>query len=90
LVSENGLVDCVSQLARKVPLSLLRMDIEEDEKEMQIRARNATMSHFVYGDGIPGVQALEDERAMREQASMAAMEGAMSFGLTDVLGGLDG
>ena len=90
LVSENGLVDCVSQMARKVPLSLLRTDIEEDEKEMQIRARNAVMSRFIYGDGIPGVQALEDERAMREMASMAALDGAQSFGLTDVLGGLDG
>lgn len=90
LVMENGLVDCVSQMARKVPMSLLRTEIEEDEKEMQIRARHATMSHFVYGDDMPGVQVLEDEKAMRERASWAAMESAQSFGLTDILGGLDG
>ena len=89
LVRENGIVDAISQMARRIPMSLFRAEIDDDEAELQIKRRQAVMSHFVYGmDG--GMNELEQRREQEQIAHMAAMERATSFGLTDVLGGLDG
>ena len=88
LVTENGLVDCISRLAAKVPVSLMRAEIDEEEAEMQIQRRHQIMSQFVYGQG--GVDELETRREQEMAASAMAMQGIDNMGLTDILGGLDG
>ena len=89
LVIENGIVDCVSRLAAKVPASLMRAEIDDEEKELQIQRRNDVMSQFVYGQQ-GGVDELETRRAQENAAQAAAMASIDNLGLTDILGGLDG
>jgi hypothetical protein len=89
LVVENGIVDCVSRLAAKVPASLMRAEIDDEEKELQIQRRNDVMSQFVYGQQ-GGVDELETRRAQENAAQAAAMASIDNLGLTDILGGLDG
>ena len=89
LVVENGIVDCVSRLAAKVPASLLRAEIDDEEKELQIQRRNDVMSQFVYGQQ-GGVDELETRQAQERAAQAAAMASIDKLGLTDILGVLDG
>ena len=89
LVVENGIVDCVSRLAAKVPASLMRAEIDDEEKELQIQRRNDVMSQFVYGQQ-GGVDELETRQAQERAAQAAAMASIDNLGLTDILGGLDG
>ena len=88
LVRENGIVDCISRLAAKVPISLLRSDIDDEEKDLQIRRRHDMMAQFIYGQ--QGVEALEDRKRQEAMATEAAMQSVNNLGLTDILGGLDG
>ena len=88
LVRENGILDCISRLACKVPVSLMRSEIEDEEIEMQIQRRNAIMSQFVFGQ--QGVNELEERRSQEMAAHRAAMASIDTMGLTDILGGLDG
>ncbi len=88
LVEENGIVDCISHLAARVPISLWRAEIEEEEVELQIRRRHAMMDHFVYHQG--GVDELESRQRKEREAQAAAMASVDNLGLTDILGGLDG
>ena len=91
LVSENGIVDAISRLTAKVPVSLMRAEIEEDEMEAQRRRSGAMAYHFVHGFGqVEGLADAEKASREREQAHHAAMEKVMNVGLTDILGGLDG
>lgn len=91
IVPESGILDCVSRMSRMTPWSLFRTEIEEDEKELQIRARQATMAHFVYGgQESGGRQELSDRDLRMREAHAAAMMRVDTGGLTDILGGLDG
>jgi hypothetical protein len=58
--------------------------------EAQRRHHDAMAYHFVHGYGREGMAEAEKQQRERELASAAAMERAMSVGLTDILGGLDG
>lgn len=91
LVPENGIVDCISRLAAKVPISQMRQEIEDEELEALRRQSDMVAYRFVHGYGSPaGLSEAEKQKREREEASNAAMERAMSVGLTDILGGLDG
>jgi hypothetical protein len=91
LVPENGIVDCISRLAAKVPISQMRQEIEDEEIEALRRQNDLIAYQFVHGYGRPaGLSEAEKQKREREEASNAAMERAMSVGLTDILGGLDG
>jgi hypothetical protein len=90
LTSGNGIVDCISRMTRKIPVSLFRKELEDEEAEMQVRRRHNVMAHFVYGDDA-GIQELEDRKAQEAEAHRRAFERTNTFqGLTDTLGGLDG
>jgi hypothetical protein len=89
LVPENGILDCISRLASKVPMSLMRSEIEDDEKELQIRRAQETMWQMVYGQQ-EGVNALSEQQQREAEAHAAAMSSLDHLGLTDILGGLDG
>lgn len=91
LVRENGIVDCISRLAAKVPISLMRQEIEDEETEMLLKRRHEMMFHFVYGaDQGAGLGELESRQRQEQEAHAAAMQAIDNIGLTDILGGLDG
>ena len=92
LVRENGIVDCMSRLSAKVPLSLMRQEIADEEAQEQIRHRHLMMAHFVYGgmERDAGIAAMEEKKRKEREAHDAAMRNIGSLGLTDILGGLDG
>ena len=88
---ENGIVDAISRLAAKVPVSLMRSEIADEEMEGQRRVAEAAAFAFVHGYGRgEGMAEAERQQRERELASAAAMERALSSNLTDILGGLDG
>ena len=89
LVRENGIVDAISRLAAKVPVSLMRQEIEDEEAEMHLRRRQELMYHYVYGAG-EGLAELESKRRREQEAHAAAMQSIDNIGMTDILGGLDG
>jgi hypothetical protein len=91
LVRENGIVDCLSRLAAKVPVSLMRAEIEEEELEAQRRLVDQQAYAYVHGFGRgEGLSEAERRQKQMAEASAAAMERTMSVGMTDILGGLDG
>jgi hypothetical protein len=85
LISENGIIDSISRLAIKIPVSLLRTEIDDEELEAQRKRRMNMESAMVFGAA--GQQAME-EQAMRDRMAMAAPRN--SYGMPDILGGLDG
>jgi hypothetical protein len=90
LVRENGIVDCISRLGAKVPVSLMRQEIEDEEMEAQRRRNEMMASHFVHGYGqVEGLAEAEKQKRERDAAQLA-MESSLNIGLTDILGGLDG
>lgn len=85
LILENGLLDAVSRLSIKIPVSLLRQEIDAEEVEAQRKRRMKLESEMAWG------QAAMDEQAARQRlTNIAGMAPRNSFGLPDVLGGLDG
>jgi hypothetical protein len=89
LVRENGIVDAISRLAAKVPVSLMRQEIADEEAEQQRRRADALMYHFVYGPQ-EGLAEMETKRRREQEAHAAAMQRIDNIGLVDMLGGLDG
>lgn len=88
LIPENGIVDCISRLAAKIPVSVLRQEIEDDEKERQTQRYQSLLWQHIYGN-MGGMQELEESQ-QKEAASAAAWEATNTLGLTDILGGLEG
>lgn len=91
LIEENGIVDAISRLAAKVPISLMRSEIEDEESELQIRRHHESMFHHIYGSGRgEGLAELESRKRQEQEAHAAAMQSIDNMGLPDILGGLDG
>ena len=89
LVVENGIIDCISRIAGKVPLSLMRQEIDDEEEELQIRRRHDLQWQHIYGQ-MGGMEEVETQATQEEMAHAKAMERVNNLGLTDILGGLDG
>lgn len=87
LIQENGIIDSISRLALKLPVSLLRTELDEEEMEAQRKRRRQLESDMVFGSA--GVAAMEEQQ--RQQRMMNALSANRnSYGLPDCLGGLDG
>lgn len=88
LTGDNGIVDCISRLLQRIPLSVMRAQLTEEEVELQLRKReNAQWNAIFQQRGMPVV----DERArQRAQATVVALERTNEFGLPALPGGLDG
>ena len=89
LVSENGIVDCISRLLQRVPLSLMRAQLSEEEIQAQLRRReSAQFNHVFQQRGMPVVN---EEARQKAQATVVAFERAAEYAMLPPLpGGLDG
>jgi hypothetical protein len=89
LIQENGIIDGIAKLTQRVPLSLVRSQMDEDELELQIRRRESAQFNAVFAQhGMPAVDELARQRAA---ATVQAMESAGETAMFPPLpGGLDG
>lgn len=91
LVEENGIMDAISRLSAKIPISLMREEIDDEEAELQLRRKHEQMFYHVYGAGRgEGLAELESRKRQEQEAHALAMQAIDNMGLPDVLGGLDG
>jgi hypothetical protein len=88
LVQENGIVDCISKLAERVPISLLRANMTEAEIEYQREVReNAQWNAIFEQMGMPDIEEKERQQA---EATALAMNAVNDLGFPPLPGGLDG
>lgn len=88
LVEENGIIEAVSKLADRVPMSVLRSNMEDDELEIQRRRREDAMFHLHIN--VEGIEQVNEQIAQRTMAHEKAMQAATTWGLPPMPGGLDG
>lgn len=89
LVLENGILDCVSQLAQRVPLSIIRANISEEEIEFQSRRREDAQWNQIFRQ--TGMPVVEDsiEQVAQAKATLLSMD-RRNGGMPPLPGGLDG
>ena len=88
LADENGIIDCVSQFADLVPVSLMRAGIADYEIEtMRKRRDDAMLSQFLEQQGYDSA---DDRQRMATEAHLEAMSRTVTFGLPPLPGNLDG
>lgn len=88
LISENGIIDCISKLAEHVPMSLLRANMTEEEIEYQRRQRENEQWNQIFQQ--QGMAALDELERQKAEASIYAMDRINSYGMPPLPGGLDG
>jgi hypothetical protein len=89
LLQENGIVDCVGRATERVPYSLLRANMSEEEIETQRSRRENAQFNAIYGQ--MGMNAVNEESRRMAEASLMAMEAVKnSHGMAPLPGGLDG
>jgi hypothetical protein len=84
LVPENGLIDCISRLANKIPASLMNREISDEQKEIHRIQQGGALWHSVFGQG--GATVAEDAILTAPKATRPKN----SYGLRPMMGGLDG
>jgi hypothetical protein len=85
MVEQNGLIDTISRLALRMSISILQGEITEEQKAMYEKAQSLGAWGMIYGQG----GAVQMEEAI-QAAKMRAMKPSNSYGLPNMLGGLDG
>lgn len=89
LVTENGIVDCISRLLQRVPLSLMRAQLSEEEIQAQLRRRESAQYNHVFQQR--GMPVVNEEARQKAQATVVAFERASEYAMLPPLpGGLDG
>lgn len=88
LLQDNGIVDCISKLAERVPISLFRANMTEAEIEYQRQVREEAQWNAMFGQA--GLKAMDEEARMKAQATILAMESVNEHGFAPLPGGLDG
>lgn len=83
LIEQNGLVDTISRLVLKWPTSVLAGEVTAEQREMYRAAAEQNMFEVIYGAG----GRVEIEQALQQEQQPKATN---SYGLTPMLGGLDG
>jgi hypothetical protein len=88
LVEQNGIADCIAQLAGRIPESVWRANMEDEEIEAQRRrANDLQLSHVL---SIQGQNMLDEEARQKEAAHAAAMSQVVNQWYPPLPGGLDG
>jgi hypothetical protein len=94
LVEENGIVDCISRLSAKIPSTVMRDELEDEEIDLARRRREDMAYSMAFGqaeqDMLAGHAEMENRESMKANASRYAWDKANSFGLPPLPGGLDG
>ena len=85
VTEECGFPDVISRIATRMPLSILAGNISDSQREMREKAQKREQWESVYSHG--GAAAVEDAVLARLRAQGTARN---SYGLTPMLGGLDG
>ena len=84
MIPRNGIIDCISRLAARLPASTISKEITEEQKYIHDLNRDRAVWDQVYGQG--GYQVVEDV-IMQGPTSQPKKN---SYGLRPMLGGLDG
>lgn len=85
---ENGIIECISRLADRIPLSSLRANMEEEELEHYRRSRdNAFIQQHLNMQGMPTV---DEELQAKAKAQIQAMQETTTYRMPPLPGGLDG
>jgi hypothetical protein len=87
LVLENGILDCVSRCVDRVPWSILRSSLEDEELELQQRRQEEAAFNAIFRQ--QGMQVVDDEQRQRAEAHVLAMD-RTSYGFAPLPGGLEG
>lgn len=88
LVEENGIIECVSKFADRVPVSQMRANLEEEEIGYIRRRRDdALLNSMLQLQGMPAVEA---EAKAKVEAHLRAMQRADTWSMPALPGGLDG
>jgi hypothetical protein len=84
MIDQNGLVDCISRLALRIPVSTFQGHVTAEQRAMHQAAKEAGWYDRIYGEG----GAAEVEQATTEYREAMPMRN--SYGLRPMLGGLNG
>lgn len=88
LQKENGIIDCISRALDRVPYSIMRANMTEEELNYQRDRREEAQFNAIFNQmGIPAVTEQQKEKAL---AHVLAMEAVSQSGLPKLPGGLDG
>lgn len=85
MVESNGLVDVISRLALRMPISNFKGHVSSEQRAMHREAMEHGMFDMIYGQG----GAVEVEKAIQEYRE-EKMPSRNQYGLRPMLGGLDG
>ena len=88
LLPENGIVDCISKLAEKVPISLFRANMTEAEIEYQRQVREEAQWNAMFGQ--EGMKVVDEQARQQAEATILAMNSMNEHGFPPLPGGLDG
>ena len=88
LAEDNGIIECISKLADRVPLSSMRANMQEEELEYQRRRRDDAMVNSFLNQ--QGMTVVDEQAQQRAQAHIQAMERTSTFSMPPLPGGLDG
>lgn len=88
LIPDNGIADCIARLSERVPMSLFRANMAEDELEYQRQLREREQWDQIYAQ--MGMQAVDEKARQSAQATILAMDRLNEFGMPVLPGGLDG
>ena len=85
LIEQNGFVDCVSRLARKVSASILTGQVSAEQRAMLAASKERGIYDLIYGAG--GAVQVEEAVIADHHKQRSSTD---TYGLTPMLGGLDG
>lgn len=78
LLQENGIVDCVSRATERVPLSLLRANMTQEEIDMQRARRENAQWNQIFGQ--MGMNAVDEKARASALATVMALEAVKTQG----------
>lgn len=84
LIAQNGIIDCISRLALRIPASVMTAAVTEEQKEIYRAVQGNAQWAAVYGGG--GATVVEDAISSAQQTTKRKN----SYGLRSIMGGLDG
>jgi hypothetical protein len=85
LIEENGFPDVISRLALRIPASVFRGQVTEEQRQLHRMAAERGLWDALFGDG--GAAEIQESIQAEEERPQQFQN---SYGLRPMLGGLDG